>query len=235
MAIPIVEHGKSLPFLLSLITVMTCLTLSLSTAYGDQISVSPDKSLYQFGETVKISGSVNAVENEFITLLIVNPDGFLAKVDQFLPSSSGDFFRSYQVTGPLWKIEGSYVLTIAYQGIKTETSFVVVKSQATSSQITEPPKTAVAALKIPSWIKNNAAWWASGQINDSEFLIGIEFMINENIIVIPNLPQSVASPEGVVPDWVRNNAKWWTDGIISEGEFANGMKYLVEHGIIQVR
>jgi len=227
---------------------MTCLTLSLSTAYGDQISASPDKSLYQFGETIKISGSVNAVENEFVTLLIVNPDGFLAKVDQFLPSSSGNFFRSYQATGPLWKIEGSYTLTIAYQGIKTETSFVVVKSQATSSDGSKPsssqteppktaelPKTAVAALKVPSWIKNNAAWWASGQINDSEFLTGIEYMINENIIVIPNLPQSTTSPEGIVPDWVRNNAKWWTDGIISEGEFANGMKYLVEHGIIQVR
>jgi len=222
---------------------MACLTLSLSIAYGDQISASPDKSLYQFGETIKISGSVNAVENEFVTLLIVNPDGFLAKVDQFLPSPNGDFFRSYQASGPLWKIEGSYTLTLAYQGIKTETSFVVVKSQTTSSdsskpsssQITEPPKTAVAALKVPSWIKNNAAWWASGQINDSEFLIGIEYMINENIIVIPNLPQSTTSSEGIVPDWVRNNAKWWTDGIISEGEFANGMKYLVEHGIIQVR
>ncbi len=222
---------------------MACLTLSLSIAYGDQIAASPDKSLYQFGETIKISGSVNAVENEFVTLLIVNPDGFLAKVDQFLPSPNGDFFRSYQANGPLWKIEGSYTLTLAYQGIKTETSFVVVKSQTTSSdsskpsssQITEPPKTAVAALKVPSWIKNNAAWWASGQINDSEFLIGIEYMINENIIVIPNLPQSTTSAEGIVPDWVRNNAKWWTDGIISEGEFANGMKYLVEHGIIQVR
>lgn len=227
---------------------MACLTLSLSTAFGDQISASPDKSLYQFGETIKISGNVNAAENEFITLLIVNPGGFLAKVDQFLPSSSGDFFRSYLATGPLWEIEGTYTLTLAYQGIKTETSFVVVKSQTTSSdsskqyssqteppKTVEPPKTADATLKVPSWIKNNAAWWASGQINDSEFLIGIEYMINENIIVIPNLPQSTTSTEGIVPDWVRNNAKWWTDGIISEGEFANGIKYLVEHGIIQIR
>ena len=154
---------------------------------------------------------MNAVENEFVTLLIVNPDGFLAKVDQFLPSPNGDFFRSYQANGPLWKIEGSYTLTLAYQGIKTETSFVVVKSQTTSSdsskqsssqteppKTAEPPKTEDATLKFPSWIKNNAAWWASGQINDSEFLIGIEYMINENIIVIPNLPQSTTSSEGIV-------------------------------------
>ena len=37
---------------------------------------------------------------------------------------------------------------------------------------------------IPAWIKNNAGWWADGQIPDSAFVQGIQFLIKEGIIVI---------------------------------------------------
>ena len=37
-------------------------------------------------------------------------------------------------------------------------------------------------LNIPEWIKNNAVWWAEGQIDDNSFATGIEFMIKEGII-----------------------------------------------------
>ena len=36
---------------------------------------------------------------------------------------------------------------------------------------------------IPEWIKNNAVWWAEGQIDDKSFATGIEFMIKEGIIL----------------------------------------------------
>jgi len=35
---------------------------------------------------------------------------------------------------------------------------------------------------IPSWIKNNAGWWSSGKISDSDFLIGVEYLIENGII-----------------------------------------------------
>ena len=37
---------------------------------------------------------------------------------------------------------------------------------------------------IPDWIKNNAGWWADGQINDDTFVQGIQFLIKAGIIVI---------------------------------------------------
>jgi hypothetical protein len=86
--------------------------------------------------------------------------------------------------------------------------------------------------KVPSWIKNNAKWWSSGLISDADFLNGIEFMINENIIHIPNLPESGNSAEKTVPTWIKNTAKWWADGQIDENEFLKGISFLVEHGII---
>ena len=37
---------------------------------------------------------------------------------------------------------------------------------------------------IPAWIKNNAGWWATDQIDDSAFLQGIQYLIKEGIITV---------------------------------------------------
>ncbi len=89
-------------------------------------------------------------------------------------------------------------------------------------------------ISIPNWIKNNAQWWSSGKISDEEFVSGIQFMIENNIITIPNLPESQVYEEKIVPNWVRNNANWWALDKISEDEFVNAIKYLVKQGIILV-
>jgi len=90
-------------------------------------------------------------------------------------------------------------------------------------------------IRVPGWIKNNAGWWAAEQIDDKAFMDGIQYMINEKIINIPDLPEQASEiAEEHVPDWVRNNAGWWADGLISEDDFVNGIKYLVEHGIIKI-
>jgi len=37
---------------------------------------------------------------------------------------------------------------------------------------------------IPAWIKNNAGWWATDQIDDSTFLQGIQYLVQKGIIVV---------------------------------------------------
>jgi len=37
---------------------------------------------------------------------------------------------------------------------------------------------------IPVWIKNNAGWWATDQIDDSAFLQGIQYLVQNGIIVV---------------------------------------------------
>ena len=37
---------------------------------------------------------------------------------------------------------------------------------------------------IPAWIKNNAAWWAEGLIDDSSFLQGIQYLVKVGIIKV---------------------------------------------------
>lgn len=52
-----------------------------------------------------------------------------------------------------------------------------------SKTTTEQPS-AVKNDAIPSWIKNNASWWADGQIDDDSFIQGIQFLIKEGIMRI---------------------------------------------------
>jgi hypothetical protein len=89
------------------------------------------------------------------------------------------------------------------------------------------------SLEIPDWIKNNASWWNQGLIDDNSFVTGIEFMISNEIIVIPNLPESDGTG-GTVPEWVKNNAGWWADGAIDDQSFVSGLEFLVKNGIIVV-
>ena len=37
---------------------------------------------------------------------------------------------------------------------------------------------------VPAWIKNNAGWWADGQIHDEAFVSGIQWLISNGIMVI---------------------------------------------------
>jgi len=88
---------------------------------------------------------------------------------------------------------------------------------------------------IPEWIKNNAKWWSEGQIDDSDFVSGIQFMMKNKIIDIPDLPQQASETiEEKVPDWIKTNAGWWADGQITEDDFVKGIEYLVKVGIIRV-
>ena len=84
---------------------------------------------------------------------------------------------------------------------------------------------------IPQWIKNNAAWWSDGTITDSDFLTGIEFLIENDIMKIQDVAKTSESSD-VIPLWIRNNADWWASGLISDDDFVSGIKYLIEVGII---
>ena len=89
------------------------------------------------------------------------------------------------------------------------------------------------AISIPDWIRNNAAWWAEGQINDETFVQGIAFLIKNDIIKISTI-ESDSNASQKIPDWIRNNAAWWAEGQINDETFVQGLQFLIEKGIIQV-
>lgn len=127
---------------------------------------------------------------------------------------------------PFTPKSGIYILYV--YGVITNLEF------ETSFQIESVTSNPEPREKIPDWIRNNAKWYADGTIQESDFISGIEFMIKNNIIQIPNNLSSSTEKLSVVPDWIKNNAKWWSEGQISDDDFVKGLQFLVEQGIIQI-
>ena len=85
---------------------------------------------------------------------------------------------------------------------------------------------------IPYWIKNNAGWWSENKISDDDFIAGIEYLVENNIIRVNTQNNKENSSD--IPYWIKNNAGWWSENKISDDDFIAGIEYLVENNIIRV-
>jgi hypothetical protein len=88
-------------------------------------------------------------------------------------------------------------------------------------------------IEIPSWVKNNAGWWADDLIGDSDFVSGIQFLITEGIMTIPTTQSGTSTSENI-PIWVKNNAEWWADDLIGDSDFVSGIQFLITEGIMKI-
>jgi hypothetical protein len=86
---------------------------------------------------------------------------------------------------------------------------------------------------VPDWIKNNAKWWSAEQITDSEFITGVEHLIDKKIIIIPNTKLLENSGQNI-PIWIKNTAEWWSLDLVSDDEFVAALEFLVNNGIIRI-
>jgi hypothetical protein len=129
--------------------------------------------------------------------------------------------------------EGTYKLSLAIisHGLDEQTTYGGTGSATfTVSKSGQAP---TPQYQIPSWIKNNAKWWAEGTIGDNDFVQGIQYLIQQKIIKIPPT-QAGTGTSTVIPSWIKNNAKWWAEGTIGDNDFVQGIQYLIQQGIIKV-
>jgi len=88
-------------------------------------------------------------------------------------------------------------------------------------------------ILIPDWIKEVAAFWCDEKIEDSSFIEGIQYLIDNDIIIVPTTLSGTGGSQSI-PSWVKNNACWWSMNLISDEDFAGGLQYLIGQGIIRV-
>ncbi len=116
-------------------------------------------------------------------------------------------------------------------------------SQGTSSQATSSgsqqanpqpnPLPPTSKAQIPSWVRTTAKWWAEGQVGDSDFTKGLQYLIQQGIMQIPPTSSSGTQSQQI-PAWIKTNAKWWAQGQISDDDFVKGVQWLVSNGIINM-
>ncbi|MDE1764688.1 MAG: DUF192 domain-containing protein [Thaumarchaeota archaeon] len=88
-------------------------------------------------------------------------------------------------------------------------------------------------LPVPDWIKNDTGLWTKGKIDDSQFMLGIRYLVANNIMYLP--PQYVNSDlQRPIPSWVKDVATWWVNGNVSDYDFLSDVQYLVGSGEIKL-
>ncbi|NQV39880.1 MAG: tetratricopeptide repeat protein [Nitrosopumilus sp.] len=131
-------------------------------------------------------------------------------------SSACDIYKKYEHCTPLSPCEPSSSKSLQEDS---------VNPKLTSLQQKE---------KVPSWIKNNAKWWAEGAIDDQTFVGGLQHLIKENVIAVPRQTVTSSAISNEIPAWVKTQTEWWANGQISEEEYISSIEYLMKQGIINL-
>ena len=202
-----------------------------------------DKSNYEVGEIIEISGIIDDVKRGIpLKIFLKNPDNIREELT-ILVNSDGEY-STFIIINSEYKL-GEYTIVPSYNSeiFGKEIFSIQMKSQKNNDidveSISKSKKNEIINFEsiqkkvIPSWINNNAGWWADGIINDESFFLGLQFLIHEKIIQVESKSQK-SNDVTNIPKWVKNNAGWWADGIIDDESFMSGIEYLLKEEIIQI-
>jgi len=163
----------------------------------------------------------------------LNNDGDLKRVATFSITFSDDIqWSNSDLVIRSWNENLNSGDIIVYDAIEVLPSEEEI---AFEESLPEPEVEQLKSQYVPIWIKNNAAWWSQELIDDSDFVAGIEHLIQNEIITIQDneiIAASYSSNE--IPVWIKNNAGWWSENLITEKEFIDGLQWLISNGIIRV-
>jgi hypothetical protein len=124
--------------------------------------------LPKYGETtfVKISGRTGDFgQTSPVTLIVTDPDGIRAEYTIPVLQSG-----AYSTSIPLYyhSPAGTYEVAVYHVGKELIPYYFHVQKNS----------------MIPVWLKLSAKWWSEGKISDSDFLHGIQYLIDKKIIAL---------------------------------------------------
>lgn len=129
---------------------------------------------------------------------------------------------------------GDWNATAILDGKQNSVQIFKMTNNTSTQDNSVDPNTSVFHTQIPIWVKNNAKWWAQNQVNDSDFISGIQFLVEHGIVKIPPMHYSQVT-SNQIPSWIRSNAEWWARGQMSDNDFVNGIQYMISSGIMKIQ
>ena len=193
-----------------------------------QLSVS--KQTYLPSEKITLNINTDSyTEKSFAEILVIDSENHLKENFGISKSNATiSLAGNYQKNGTYWA-EMLNPITGDFDFVR----FMVGVQQIQKTDMSHPPSM-MQEIEIPTWIKNNAGYWAKDFMNDTEFINGIKYLMSQGIINIPQ-DQSNISQSNQIPKWVKNNAGYWADGTISDNDFVHAIQYLTNKGIIKIK
>jgi hypothetical protein len=147
-----------------------------------------------------------------LTVILVHPDGVTQNFSTSL-TNSGDYRAIFSINEN--SLTGLYKIRLSHNAIDVG---------AVSFTVLHP--------SVPDWVKNNAKWWSIDAITDSEFVDGLEDLIEKGFIKIPSTTPSVSGTN--IPGWIKITAQWWSNNDISDEDFLFAIEYLIKIGTIRI-
>lgn len=198
---------------------------------SDAFTVQTDKSSYVPGEKIKVSGTVDKTYQKTPLIIQLFDSGKNLLFQQKMKVPSNNTYNYEINTSDLNLATGSYKIKgfYGFPSIVTTAYFSVNESNIRNMQYNANSN----PYLIPAWVKNTAKWWSESQISDSDFIKGVQFLVENKIIKVSGSSASL-SGSNEIPYWIKNNAGWWANGKISDNDFVTSIEYLVNQGLIKI-
>lgn len=176
-----------------------------------EVQITTSKKTYNYGDYLGISISVSSVTGGDATMHIISEDGTKSSsIPIQIRNVMTNITSPNTFDKSIFK-EGKYQIEIEYDGQKSSTEFEIVdagnivlpfasdvvvskwtdntvsdyifmKFLADNHMVSLQGRTLNEGTKIPSWYKTNGLWWMDKKITDAEFVNGLQYLLDRNII-----------------------------------------------------
>lgn len=189
-------------------------SLTFQIAFAQQISVQTSKTTYNYGDYLSITISVSQVTGKNAVLLIVDSDGVKSSpIPVEIKKQNTTITTPVPFNSEIFQ-QGKYQIEIEYDGAKASAPFQLVDAgnivmpfgsniivpQWTDGAITDSMFFKFLVEKkiiilpegqklgqnsaIPDWYKTNGKWWSQQKISDSEFIRGLQYLVDKRVVQI---------------------------------------------------
>lgn len=194
------------------LAVLLLIVVSFSLASAQSVFVQTNKATYNYGDYLSVTISVSSVTGKNAILHIIDSEGIKSSgIPVQITKQNTTITTSVPFNSELFR-EGKYQIQVEYDGIKTSAPFLlvdignivmpfgsnVIVPQWLDGAISdsmffkflvekETVKLPVGQkleekTEIPDWYKTNGKWWSERKISDSEFVRGLQYLVNQKII-----------------------------------------------------
>ena len=188
------------------------------------IPIAVNGAVLQIGKPVMVSGKVHqdfwGTEYE---ILVYDTNNELVDVKYGNFDENSEYSHKIETNSEQWKENNMFQVKLVY----------ALPSKVAQASFEFSENTNINNESIPDWIKNVGDYWCNDEIDNSEFVNAIQFLIEKNIISIDE-SNSAQGNFQQVPDWVKSNTCWWSENQISDLDFLSGIEFLVNKGTIRV-
>lgn len=186
------------------------LLLSAYPAFATSVDISTNKYTYNYGDHLTVTIRVSETSYGFAAMYIIGPDNNKSSPIPVQITGETTTITTPNSFVPSIFEEGTYSIEVEYSGIISKTEFELVDSgsvflpfgsNAVISQWVRGSLSDHSLLKflsdnnivslsedlsqttsIPQWYKISAAWWLEQKVTDSDFINGLQYMIDKKAV-----------------------------------------------------